>query len=100
MKANDKTLEEIYQIVQVWKDSGLTKQSFCQQEQLILIYFFRWVKKGREHENVVPVSGMTLQIKGCCSLVSSGIEMEYPNGVRLRLNAMPSGSGIESYHTY
>ena len=94
MKANNKTREEIYQIVQAWKDSGLTQQSFCQQEHLILITFSSWVKKEREHENLVPVSLVPLQIDEYCSPLSGSIEVEYPNGVRLRLSAMPSGQEL------
>ena len=94
MKANNKTREEIYQIVQAWKDSGLTQQSFCQQEHLILITFASWVKKVRDQENAAPVSLVPLQIDGYCSPTSSGFEIEYPNGVRLRLSEMPSGEEL------
>ena len=89
MVAKIKTRKQIYQIVTAWRESGLMRQTFCQQEQLSMATFASWIKKEREQiqpfsQNLVP-----LQIEEYCAPISNGFEVEYPNGVRLHLSAIP-----------
>ena len=93
MVAKTKTRKEIYQILLAWRESGLMRQTFCDQEHLNVGTFASWIKKEREQsqsqtqpftQSLVP-----LQIEDYCSHTSSCFEVEYPNGVRLHLSAIP-----------
>ncbi len=89
MKSGTKTRKQIYQIVYQWQESGLSRQSFCEQENLSMSTFASWIKKEREQAQTVTQSLVPLQIEGYCSPIVSGIEVEYPNGVRLHLSSIP-----------
>ena len=89
MVAKTKTRKEIYQIVSAWRESGLMRQTFCDQEHLNMATFASWIKKEREQSQPFSQSLVPLQIEDYCSPTSSGFEVEYPNGVRLHLSAIP-----------
>ncbi len=89
MKSETKTRKQVYQIVSKWQESGLSRQTFCEQENLSMATFASWVKKEREQAQTFTQSMVPLQIEGYCVPISSGFEVEYPNGVRLHLSAIP-----------
>ena len=89
MKSETKTRKQIYQIVSQWQESGLSRQLFCEQEHLSMVTFASWIKKEREQSQTFTQSMVPLQIEEYCVPISSGLELEYPNGVRLRLSAIP-----------
>ena len=89
MKSKTKTRKQIYQIVSTWRDSGLSRQSFCEQEHLRMATFESWIKKEREQSQTFTQSLVPLQIEEYLAPISSGFEVEYPNGVRLHLSAIP-----------
>jgi hypothetical protein len=90
MKSETKTRKQIYQIVSTWRDSGLSRQSFCEQEHLRMATFESWIKKERDQSQPITQSLVPLQIEGYSSPASTGFEVEYPNGVRLHLSSIPS----------
>jgi hypothetical protein len=89
MNSENKTRKQIYQIVSVWRESGLSRQTFCEQEKLSINTFANWIKKEREQSQTFTQSLVPLQIEEYCTTISNGFEVEYPNGVRLRLSAIP-----------
>jgi len=89
MKSETKTRKEIYQIVSTWRESGLSRQLFCDQEHLRMVTFASWIKKEREQSQPITQSLVPLQIEEYCAPLNSGFEVEYPNGVRLHLSSIP-----------
>ena len=89
MKSKTKTRKEIYQMVSQWQESGLSRQSFCEQENLRMVTFASWIKKEREQSQPITQSLVPLHIEEYCSPLSSGVEIVYPNGVRLHLSSIP-----------
>ena len=89
MKSETKTRKQIYQIVSQWQESGLSRQSFCEQENLNMLTFASWIKKEREQSQPFNQSLVPLQFEEYCAPENNGFEVEYPNGVRLHLSGMP-----------
>jgi hypothetical protein len=56
---------------------------------LNMLTFASWIKKEREQSQTFTQSMVPLQIEEYSSPASSGFEVEYPNGVRLHLSAIP-----------
>ena len=52
--------------------------------------FESWIKKEREQSQPITQSLVPLQIEGYSSPTSNRFVVEYPNGVRLHLNSIPS----------
>ena len=89
MQSETKTRKQIYQIVSQWQESGLSRQTFCEHENLSMATFASWIKKEREQLQPFTQSLVPLQIEEYLSPISNGFEVEYPNGVRLHLCAFP-----------
>ena len=90
MKSINKTRKQIYQIVYQWQESGLSRQAFCEQENLSMVTFASWIKKEREQAQPFTQSMVPLQIEEYLVPIShNGFEVEYPNGVRLHLSTIP-----------
>ena len=89
MKSETKTRKQIYQIVSTWRELGISRKAFCEQEHFKMDTFAHWIKKEREQSQTFTQSLVPLQIEEYSYPVSSGFEVEYPNGVRLHLSAIP-----------
>lgn len=63
-----------------FKSSGLTQREFCQRENIKLPTFSYWYRKVGTGATAIS-SGFT---EVTPSLPSGGLEVVYPNGVRIR----------------
>lgn len=70
------------QLVQQWKESGLTQKVFCEKIGIKRTTFANWVKRSKENTRQGFVA-ITPPIKP----VAESIEVIYPNGVRLKISA-------------
>ena len=71
------------QLVQQWKESGLTQKVFCEKIGIKRTTFANWVKRSKETPRANFVA-ITPSIKP----VAESIEVIYPNGVRLKTSAI------------
>ncbi|MEO7694749.1 MAG: hypothetical protein ABIS36_12385 [Chryseolinea sp.] len=77
------TKEQMQLAVTAWRQSGLSKKVFCEERNITYQTFHYWCKRLAESKpgftqiNVVPGS-------------SSGSEIIFPSGVRLRFDGEPS----------
>jgi hypothetical protein len=76
-RASQKEMEET---VASFKSSGLTQREFCLHENIKLPTFSYWYRKVCAAATPTP-SGFT---EVTASVQSSGLEVVYPNGVRVR----------------
>lgn len=93
MKRN-KDREEISEIVSRWRNGDLSRQEFCRAEHLSFCTFISWIKKIREQESAPLTKVVPLKIDGYSSGIQSCFEVEYPNGVRLRMSALPGSDEL------
>lgn len=100
MQKNQKyTQEEMYLAIELWKESGLSQNQFCNKENISLHTFKYWYKKYRKEktnpqskpsQNFIPV-----QVKALNAPIieeQQDITIIYPNGIELQcpLNIPPS----------
>lgn len=88
-----RTKQKMYPLVAAWYASGESKSSYCTARQLNVHTFTYWVDKYRKDQaeaNTEIESGhfIRLAVDGSQSL--AGLELIYPNGVRLQLSGQPS----------
>ncbi len=84
----------MYLAIEMWQESGLSQHKFCDLEKISKSTFSYWLKKYRkEKKQVQAVSTRSdkafipVEISKTFQLSSSSdgpIEIDYPNGVRLR----------------
>jgi len=81
-----RTREEMFPIIEAWQESGLSKKSFCEEQGIIKSVFFYWCRRYREENE--PGGFVPLNL-GTSPAFAPGhsIEIQYPNGVLVRLPA-------------
>ena len=99
---NKERADEMRLIIKKWQDSGLSKYSFCKQNNYSRATLNYWLTKhGYNLNSPLPKKnipkkqsskGTCVPVHGCSSPeLFSELELEYPNGVKLRLpNDLPS----------
>jgi transposase-like protein len=77
-----KKAEQMRQAVQQWKESGLTQKAYCEKIGVKRTTFANWVGRSKE-----KAAGGFIAVTPQVKPVSESIELIYPNGVRLKINA-------------
>lgn len=77
-----KKAEQMRQLVQQWKESGLTQKAFCEKIGIKRTTFANWVNRSKE----TPRGGF-VALTPVIKPESERIEVIYPNGVRLKISA-------------
>ena len=89
MKTQKRTIAERCQIVNRWRSSGMTRAAFCREEKIHITTLAGWIKKEDGDLHTAIPKLVPLQIDESHSIQIGQFEVEYPNGVRLRLSTMP-----------
>lgn len=87
-----RTKEDMFPVIEAWQHSGLSKKSFCKQQGIIKSVFFYWYKKYREEKE--PGGFIPITVRASESAI---VEIQYPNGVILKLPAGTPASLVRQY---
>lgn len=71
--------EKMFELVRLWRESGLSQREFCKQHQIGVAKLGYWVGKEKQSFNGVGF----LELSARPSTPSISYEVIYPNGVRL-----------------
>jgi hypothetical protein len=69
-------------IIERYRQSGMGSREFCAQEGLTLRTFEEWYRRLRQNETK---KGQFVEVKPQPTAGSWAVEVEFPNGVRLRV---------------
>lgn len=85
MGNNAKTFrrQEMFALVEECLASGEKKMKFCRERGIRRNTFYYWENKYHKAKQEAPEGFLPVEIKG--SPIDSPMEIEYPNGVRLKL---------------
>ena len=91
----------MYSLVKSWQAGTQTKTDFCKAHQINIHTFTYWVQKykmfvGGEKPKSKSKKFISLEVKPPKPLVQQGLELCYPNGLRLRLEGQPDIAYLES----
>jgi hypothetical protein len=81
--------------IECYQGSGLTQREFCLRYGYRIDAFKYWLKKSRVKKNT-PVNKGDFFVKLESAQSISILEIEYPNGVKLRLDSLSSLSDLRS----
>ena len=85
---------EMFPIIEEWQTGKENKKAFCKQKGIAMSVFYYWQKRYKEGQGSSGFAPIRINTKGQLSR-SSVIEIEYPNGVLVRLpnQTLPSVVG-------
>jgi transposase-like protein len=102
MRKNQKyTREEMYMAIELWKESGISQENYCNQNNLSFSTFKYWQKKfqsdsqGKNSKSLKPFIPVHIPQAITTNLAEADthiISINYPNGVIVNC---PAGISIE-----
>ena len=81
--------------VERWRQSGLTQKEFCKELGMKVATFAYWVSRSKEENKTGFV-----RLRPGQTDPASGIEITYPNGVRLKVSSFDPGVLSRLIHLY
>jgi len=81
----------MFAMVELWKASRISKKEFCEQHRLAKSVFYYWLKKYRQLAESEENGFIPVKLNGFGENTLKGMEIQYPNGVRVIL---PGGADI------
>ena len=79
--------QQMRAMISEFRESGLSQRLFCEQRGINLHTFVYWVGKLKQADSV---SGFISVVQSSVSKPNLGFEIEYPNGVKLRISTSQS----------
>jgi len=83
MRKDSEVQQQMFQLIEQWKQSGLSQNAFCQQESIRFHKFYYWYKcYRRQHDREDTVPGF-VKLKIEKPSVTSSVEVHFPGGIRV-----------------
>jgi len=97
MSNNPEIRQQMFQLIEQWKQSGLSQNLFCQQQSIRFHKFYCWYKCYRRHhgvrEDTIPAFA---KLKIEKPSVASSVEVHFPGGIRLLFHALASSNYLKA----
>jgi transposase-like protein len=75
--------EEMYNLVTEYQRSGLSAKAFSKEKGISPTTFGYWIRKNKQEDQ----SGGFVEVDTVLNSSSSGMELIYPNGVKLQMSS-------------
>ena len=97
MRNDSELRRQMFEMIEDWQQSGLTKKAYCQQQSIKRHSFYYWYKCYRtEHENAGNNSGGFAKLKIDKAVIAASVEIYFPSGVRLLFHEPVSSSYLKA----
>lgn len=97
MRSQPEVREHMFSLIEQWQRSGLTQNTFCEQQSIKYHVFHYWYKRYREqhaNQQINTASFVKLQIAKSSS--SGSVEIYYPGGIRIVFHEAVSSSYLKT----
>ena len=97
MRNNPEVRHQMFQLIEQWKQSGLSKNAFCQQQSLKSHTFYYWYKcYRRQHETIDNNSEHFVKLKIEKPVITSSVEIHFPGGIRVLFHEPVSSNYLKT----
>ena len=98
MRNNLPIRQEMLEMIDRWKKSGLSQKSFCEMEQIPFHKFYYWLRRSGLQKQAPKKTGSTgfVKLKVKEPVTSSSIEVHLPQGARLFFHAPVSAEYLKT----
>ncbi len=84
MRNNPEVLRQMFEMIEQWQQSGLTKKAYCEQQSIKHHSFYYWYKRYRQqHPDIDNNSSSFVKLQIEKSPVATSVEIYFPGGIRL-----------------
>lgn len=92
MRNSAKVRRQMFEMIERWKQSGLSQKSFCENESIKAYVFYYWYKLYRLAEQSPENKSGFVKLEIEKATLPTSVEIHFPGGVRLVFHE-PVGSG-------
>ncbi len=97
MSKNLELRHQMFEMIEQWQRSGLTKKAFCEQQSIRHHSFFYWYKCYRQqHAGIDNYESAFLKLQVAAPVAAATVEVHFPGGVRLLFHQAVSSDYIKS----
>ena len=98
MPNNPPIRQAMLEMIDRWKQSGLSQKSFCEKEQIPFHKFYYWLRRSGLQKQGPKKTGSTgfVKLKVKEPVISSSIEVHLPQGARLFFHAPVSAEYLKT----
>jgi hypothetical protein len=85
MRNNSQVRQQMLEMVNRWKQSGLSQKDFCEKEPVTFHKFYYWYRRSGQQDKPIPTQETPgfVKLKIEEPLVATSIEIHFPQGARL-----------------
>ena len=97
MRNNPEVRQQMFELIEQWKQSGLSQNLFCQQQSTRFHKFYYWYKCYRQQHDVGEdnIAGF-VKLKIEKPSVASSVEVHFPGGIRLLFHEPVSSNYLKA----
>lgn len=90
--------QQMLEMIDRWKQSGLSQKSFCEKEQIPYHKFYYWLRLSRHKKQGTKETGATgfVKLKIKEPVAPSSIEVHLPQGARVFFHAPVSAEYLKT----
>ena len=97
MRNDSEVRQHMFQIIEQWKQSGLSQNAFCEQQSIRFHKFYYWYKCYRKQHETIDNNGEGfVKLKIEKQLVASSVEIHFPGGVRVLFHEPVSSNYLKT----
>ena len=84
MRKDSEVQQQMFQLIEQWKQSGLSQNAFCGQQSIRFHKFYYWYKcYRRQHDVREDSTAGFVKLKIEKPLAASSVEVHFPGGIRV-----------------
>lgn len=97
MRNDPKVRQQMFHIIEQWKQSALSQRAFCQQQSIPFHKFYYWYKcYRRQHDVAEDNRPGFVKLKIEKPAVASSVEVHFPGGVHVLFHEPVSSNYLKA----
>ncbi len=97
MRNNPEVRRQMFDMIEQWQQSGLSKKAYCEHQSIKHHTFYYWFKSYRQqHPDMENNRSAFVKLQIEKSPATSSIEIHFPGGIRLVFHEPVSSSYVKS----
>ncbi len=97
MRNNSELRQQMFEMIEQWKQSGLTQKVFCERQAIKHHSFYYWYKRySQQHPDIILKSSSFVKLQIEKTSGTPLAEVHFPDGIRLLFHEAVSANYLKA----
>jgi hypothetical protein len=97
MPNNPEVQQQMFQLIEQWKQSGLSQNAFCEQQLIRFHKFYYWYKCYRKQHDLSDGNGKSfVKLEVEKPVLASSVEIHFPGGIHVLFHEPVSSNYLKT----